>query len=83
MYNARATISSIASSAAVHLLTTDGKTEKTLFTAESIAIYAAPGYALYLRGSLLVARPFDAAAKRNKMASDCRVRRAAIGFMAI
>jgi len=58
MYNARATVGSIGSPAAVHLLTTDGKTDKTLFT-ESPALYAAPGYALYLRGSVLMARPLD------------------------
>ncbi|SPE38243.1 Serine/threonine protein kinase [Candidatus Sulfopaludibacter sp. SbA6] len=59
MYNARASTGSIASPAAVHLLTNDGKVEKALFVAESPAVYGAPGYALYLQGSVLMARSFD------------------------
>jgi Tol biopolymer transport system component/tRNA A-37 threonylcarbamoyl transferase component Bud32 len=58
MYNARASTSTGAFSA-VHLLSTDGKTDRTLFTAESPAVYAAPGYILYLRGRALMARPCD------------------------
>jgi Tol biopolymer transport system component len=43
----------------VHLMTIDGKMGRTLFTADAPAVYGAPGYILYLRGSVLMARPFD------------------------
>jgi Tol biopolymer transport system component len=61
LYNASVTIGAIASPASVHMLSTDGKIDRALFTADSSAIYAAPGYILYLRGSTLMARPFDPA----------------------
>ena len=50
---------SLASPCIVHLTTIDGKTDRTLFTADSAAVYGAPGYILYLRGSVLMARPLD------------------------
>jgi len=40
-------------------MTLDGQTDRALFTADSAAIYGAPGYILYSRGSALMARPFD------------------------
>ena len=59
MYNGLLSLTAIASPATVHLVTLDGKAERTLFKADSAAIYATPGYALYLRGSTLMARPID------------------------
>ncbi len=57
MYNSRAAAG--ASPFIVHLTTINGKTDRTLFTADSPAVYGAPGYILYLRGSVLMARPFN------------------------
>ena len=57
MYNSRS--AGNASPSIVHLMTIDGKTDRTRFTADSPAIYGAPGYILYLRGSVLMARPLD------------------------
>jgi Tol biopolymer transport system component/tRNA A-37 threonylcarbamoyl transferase component Bud32 len=62
LYNEIETISSVANSSSVHLLSTDGKTDRILFKADSDATYGAPGYILYVRGSTLMARPIDAAA---------------------
>jgi hypothetical protein len=59
MYNARAAVGLTASPSIVHLMTIDGKTDRTLFTADSAAIYGVPGYVLYLRGNVLMARPLD------------------------
>jgi len=61
MYNSNLAIGAIASPASVHLLAADGTVDRTLFTADSAATYAAPGYVLYLRGATLMARPFDPA----------------------
>jgi len=59
LYNSRAVAGITASPSIVHLMTIDGKTDRTLFTADSPAVYGAPGYILYLRGSVLMARPLD------------------------
>ena len=59
MYNGLAVAGITDSPSSVHLMTIDGKTDRTLFTADSPAVYGAPGYILYLRGSALMARPFD------------------------
>jgi Tol biopolymer transport system component len=59
MYNIVRTTSATGSPSSVHLITTDGKTDSTLFTADSAAIYAPPGYALYLRGVTMMACPLD------------------------
>jgi Tol biopolymer transport system component len=60
-YNVIDTFSAISAPASIHLLTLDGKTDRTLFTADSPAAYAAPGYILYVRGNTLMARPLDPA----------------------
>jgi Tol biopolymer transport system component len=45
--------------ASVHLASPDGKADREILTAEHAAIYAAPGYLLYLRGSTLTAQAVD------------------------
>ncbi|MGO9642642.1 MAG: protein kinase domain-containing protein [Candidatus Acidiferrales bacterium] len=40
----------------------DGKERQFLFPADSDALYAPPGYLLFLRGETLMAQPFDASA---------------------
>jgi Tol biopolymer transport system component len=59
MYNGLAVAGITDSPSSVHLTTIDGKTDRTLFMADSPAVYGAPGYILYLRGSVLMARPLD------------------------
>jgi Tol biopolymer transport system component len=59
MYNTLGPNAAFASPSIVHLMTIDGKTDRTLFTADSPAIYGAPGYVLYPRASVLMARPFN------------------------
>jgi Tol biopolymer transport system component len=59
LYNSRLAAGTGASPVIVHLMTIDGNTDRTLFTTDSPAVYGAPGYILYLRGSVLMARPFD------------------------
>jgi eukaryotic-like serine/threonine-protein kinase len=44
----------------IFLSSLDGKQRQFLFPADSDALYAAPGYLLFLRGETLMARPFDA-----------------------
>jgi Tol biopolymer transport system component len=46
----------------------DGRVERTLFTADSAAIYASPGYILFVRGNTLMARPFDG--ERGELRSE-------------
>jgi Tol biopolymer transport system component len=43
----------------VHWALIDGRADRTLFTADSAAIYANPGYILFVRGNTLMARPLD------------------------
>ncbi len=59
LYNSRPVAGITATPTVVYLMTINGKTDRTLFTADSHAVYGAPGYILYLRGSVLMARPFD------------------------
>ena len=59
LYNSRSVAGITASPTVVYLMKINGKTDRTLFTADSPAVYGAPGYILYLRGSVLMARPFD------------------------
>ena len=59
LYNSRPVAGITATPTVVYLMTINGKTDRTLFTADSPAVYGAPGYILYLRGSVLMARPFD------------------------
>jgi Tol biopolymer transport system component len=44
----------------IYLGSLDGKDPKFLVPAESDALYAPPGYLLFLKGATLVAQPFDA-----------------------
>jgi Tol biopolymer transport system component/predicted Ser/Thr protein kinase len=44
----------------IRIGSSDGTQPRTLFTSNSVAVYAAPGYLLYLKGDILVAQPFDA-----------------------
>jgi len=46
--------------AGIYLGSLDGKEQKFLFPADSDALYAPPGYLLFLKGETLVAQPFDA-----------------------
>jgi Tol biopolymer transport system component len=59
MYNISNVASAVAAPNSVRLVSVDGAIERTLFTADSSAVYADPGYVLYLRGSTLMARPLD------------------------
>jgi len=68
LYNARVAVGITTSPSFIHLMTVDGQTDRTLFTADSAAIYGAPGYILYLRGSVLMARPLDP--KTGKLGGD-------------
>ena len=45
----------------VKIVSLDGKEQRELFRAERAAVYAGPGYALYLRGATLMARALDPA----------------------
>jgi Tol biopolymer transport system component len=45
---------------AIYVGSLDSKTRKRLMTAESKAVYARPGFILFLRSQTLMARPFDA-----------------------
>jgi dipeptidyl aminopeptidase/acylaminoacyl peptidase len=44
----------------IFLSSLDGKQRQFMFPADSDALYAAPGYLLFLRGDTLMAQPFDA-----------------------
>ena len=50
---------SAASTNGIHLGSLDGKERKFLVQADSNALYAPPGYLLFLKGATLVAQPFD------------------------
>jgi len=50
----------------VGIASLDGREQRTLFRAERAAVYAGPGYALYLRGATLMARAIDPANGRLK-----------------
>ena len=54
------------SGVSVSVASLDGKEQRKLFSAERAAIYAAPGYALYLRGATLMARRLDPASAQLK-----------------
>ena len=54
----------------VSLGSMDGQIPQHLFKASSTAIYAPPGYLLYLRGDLLMAQPFDA--RRGALTGSAR-----------
>ncbi len=47
------------SNTGVFVGTLDGAPPKLILTGDSFAMYASPGYLLFLRGSVLVAQPFD------------------------
>jgi serine/threonine protein kinase len=47
-------------SRAVYIGSLDSKARKHLMAAESMAVYAPPGYLLFVREEMLMARPFDA-----------------------
>jgi Tol biopolymer transport system component len=47
-------------SRAIYVGSLDSKTRKRLMTAESKALYAPPGFILFMRAQTLMARPFDA-----------------------
>ena len=49
-----------APSRSIHALSADGKVDRPLGTTGGSAIYTAPGYLLFLRGSVLMAQVFDA-----------------------
>jgi hypothetical protein len=51
--------SSTTSTASVHLISMDGKVDRQLLTTERAALYAEPGYLLYLRGDTLTAQAVD------------------------
>ncbi len=50
---------STTSTASVHLISIDGKVDRQLLTTERAALYAEPGYLLYLRGDTLTAQAVD------------------------
>jgi len=52
--------STIPGNRAVYIGDLDSSLKKRLMTSESKAIYVAPGFLLFLNGSILLARPFDA-----------------------
>ena len=58
---------------AIYVASLDSKVKKRLLTVEGgvPAIYAAPGFILFLRGSTLMARPFDV--ERLEFTGDARV----------
>jgi hypothetical protein len=43
----------------LHFASLDGKVERQILTCEHAAIYAGPGYLLYLRGNTLTAQAID------------------------
>ena len=55
----------------------DSKNRKPVLAADSNAVYASPGYLLFVRERMLMAQPFDAAQASNngRCSSDCRKRR--------
>jgi len=52
----------------VHALSLDGKSDRSLVNTAGPAFYAAAGYLLFVRGSVLMAQPFDA--RRLKILGD-------------
>ena len=51
--------STLPNAAGIYLGSLDGKEGKFLFPADSDALYTPPGYLLFLKGTTLVAQPFD------------------------
>ena len=52
------------SGVSVNIASLDGTGRRTLFHAERAAVYAGPGYVLYLRGATLMARAIDSSSGR-------------------
>jgi len=59
IYNAVRVGEGSTSGESIHLASLDGKVDQQLFTAERAALYAGPGYLLYLRGDTLTAQAID------------------------
>ena len=60
VYNDAPNANVVGGQVSVHALSVDGKEDRSLVTATGLAQYAEPGYLLYMRGSVLMAQPFDA-----------------------
>ncbi len=58
----------LADGVSVQIASVNGREQRALFTAERTALYAGPGYMLYLRGATLTARGIDPAS--GKMRGD-------------
>ena len=54
------------SGVSVMVASLDGREQRILFNAERAAVYAGPGYVLYLRGTTLMARALDSASAQLK-----------------
>jgi hypothetical protein len=61
IYNAAPSINMSGVRVSVRLAGLDGKIDRELFKHDRAAVYASPGYIMYLRGDTLVAQPIDPA----------------------
>jgi Tol biopolymer transport system component len=59
LYNGRSALGAISTTTTLHLGALDDKTDRILFNPDSPAVYAPPGYVLYTRSNVLMARPLD------------------------
>jgi hypothetical protein len=61
LYNVAQTDGAAATGFSLHLASLDGKVDRQILTGERAAIYAGPGYLLFLRGDTLTAQAIDPA----------------------